>query len=158
MMVTCTFFGHRDAPTALAPFIEAFLRELTGEHGVTRFLVGNQGQFDAMVTRALVRLKEEFPQITFAVVLAYLPQAEAAPSSVAPQETIFPAGLELVPPVFAIQKRNLWMLGQADCVVTYVTDRFGNAEKFRQRAMKQGKRVWNLADLQQTSGPQISPP
>ena len=147
--VTCTFFGHRDAPMALSPFIETFLQELISKNGVTRFLVGNQGQFDAMVTRALVQLKETFPQISFAVVLAYLPQTQAPSSLVAPQETIFPTGLELVPPAFAIQKRNLWMLGQADCVVTYVTDCFGNAEKFRRRAVNQGKRVWNLAELWQ---------
>ena len=61
-------------------------------------------------------------------------------------ETVFPAGLENVPPRFAIDRRNHWMLRQAEVVVVYVAHTFGGAAKFAAKAERQGKTVINLAD------------
>ena len=48
------------------------------------------------------------------------------------------------PPRFAIERRNRWMLRQAEVVVTYVRYTWGGAHKFKSAAEKQGKRVIEL--------------
>lgn len=141
---TCTFFGHRDCPEAVRPKLREVLVELIERHGVDRFYVGRQGAFDAMVRSVLRELTEFYPHISYAVVLERLP----GPRDQAVwdfSDTIFPEGLELVPPRFAISRRNLWMLKQADLVVTYVTHGWGGAAQFGEKARRQKKTVINLA-------------
>ena len=143
-MSACTFFGHRDCPEAVRPKLREVLVELIERHGVDRFYVGRQGAFDAMVRSVLRELTELYPHISYAVVLERLP----GPRDQAVwdfSDTIFPEGLELVPPRFAISRRNLWMLKQADLVVTYVTHGWGGAAQFGEKARRQKKTVINLA-------------
>lgn len=47
--MTCAFFGHKNAPAAIEPLLEKEIRRLIENEGYHEFLVGNQGQFDAMV-------------------------------------------------------------------------------------------------------------
>ena len=143
-MSACTFFGRRDCPEAVRPKLREVLVELIERHGVDRFYVGRQGAFDAMVRSVLRELTEFYPHISYAVVLERLP----GPRDQAVwdfSDTIFPEGLELVPPRFAISRRNLWMLKQADLVVTYVTHGWGGAAQFGEKARRQKKTVINLA-------------
>ena len=72
-MANCTFFGHRDCPETIKPKLREVLVDLITNHGVDMFYVGHQGQFDAYVHSKLKRLKQEYPQINYAVVLAYMP-------------------------------------------------------------------------------------
>ena len=143
-MSVCTFFGHRDCPAAVRPKLRAVLAELIEQYGVEQFYVGRQGAFDAMVRSVLRELAEEYPGISYAVVLERLPgpRDEAVRDF---SDTIFPGGLETVPPRFAISRRNEWMLRRADFVVTYVTRPWGGAAQFAEKARRQGKTVRNLA-------------
>ena len=75
-MPGCTFFGHRDCPETIKPKLREVLIDLITNHGVDMFYVGHQGQFDAYVRSELKRLKQEYPQINYAVVLAYMPGKE----------------------------------------------------------------------------------
>ena len=70
--MVCCFFGHRDAPSTVKPDLIECITSLI-EEGVTEFLVGNQGAFDAIVLSALRLVKEQHPHITYNVVLAYMP-------------------------------------------------------------------------------------
>ena len=144
-MSVCTFFGHRDCPAAVRPKLRAVLAELIEQYGVEQFYVGRQGAFDAMVRSVLRELAEEYPGISYAVVLERLPgpRDEAVWDF---SDTIFPEGLETVPPRFAISRRNEWMLRQADFVVTYITRPWGGAAQFADKARRQGKAVLNLAE------------
>ena len=72
-MLACTFFGHRDCPETIKPRLREVLVDLITNHGVDMFYVGNQGQFDAYAHSELKKLKQEYPQINYAVVLAYMP-------------------------------------------------------------------------------------
>lgn len=136
-MMTCTFFGHRECPEELRPVLKQAVLRLIQEEGVDTFYVGNQGRFDAMVLGVLRELGEKYPHIRFGVVLAYLPGAGAE----VPPESMFPQGLETVPPRFAIARRNDWMLRQADWVVTYITHSWGGAAGYAQKAHKLGKNL-----------------
>ena len=51
-MSVCTFFGHSDCPSTVAPKLRSVLIELIENHGVDVFYVGNQGNFDRMVRSA----------------------------------------------------------------------------------------------------------
>ena len=141
-MPTCTFFGHRDCPNTIKPNLRQVLLDLVESHHVDMFYVGNQGQFDAYVRSELKRLKQEYPQIHYAVVLAYMPgkQTEYDDHS----DTMLPEGIESVHPRYAISWRNNWMLKQSDYVVTYITHTWGGAAKYQEASTKLGKVVINL--------------
>ena len=72
--MTCTFFGHRNAPDTIKPILRKAIVNLIENRGVDLFYVGNQGAFDRTAISVLRGLKEEYPQIQYYVVLAYVPQ------------------------------------------------------------------------------------
>ncbi len=133
-----TFFGHRDAPTAITARVYSAIEDLIRQ-GADTFYVGNHGAFDAAVRVTLRKLQAVHPHIHYAVVLAYLPTTPCDDA------TVYPEGMECVPPRFAIGARNRWMVEQADTVVTYVTRNFSGAARYRSLAIRQGKTVIDLA-------------
>ncbi len=139
MLLVCTFFGHRDTPNEIEPLLRAALIDLIENEQVSLFYVGNQGNFDWMVRKILRELKERYP-IDYAVVLAYLPEKPDPYEDYS--DTVYP--LEGVPPRFAIDRRNYWMLEQADYVITYVRVGWGGAAKFKEIAEKRGLKIYNL--------------
>ncbi len=141
-MKVCTFFGHRQCPDNIKPRLKAVLTDLILRQGVDVFYVGNQGQFDAYVRATLKQLIMEFPQIRFAVVLAYMPGRKNEDEDYS--DTMLPEGVENVHPRYAIAWRNNWMLKQAEYVVTYITHSWGGAAQYGQKAKKAGKTVINL--------------
>ncbi|MBQ4446972.1 MAG: hypothetical protein II897_01590 [Clostridia bacterium] len=141
--MTCTFFGHRYVQKEIEPILRSTLIDLIEKHECRLFYVGNQGGFDAMVTRVLLELSDRYP-IRAYTVLAYLPVGESGASEgILP--TILPEGIETVPRRFAISFRNRWMIAQSDFVVTHVTNYIASgAAQFKALAEKQGKMVTNL--------------
>ena len=137
----CTFFGHRDTPPEIKPLLREVLLDLIQHQGVKQFYVGNQGNFDAMALRLLKEFEKPY-SITYDVVLAYLPK-KTEPFFEA-YYTILPEGIETVPPRFAIEYRNKWMIEHSDIVVTYVTRNFGGAAKFKKLAKRKEKTVVEL--------------
>ena len=140
----CTFFGHRDAPSRREGKIRETIERLILE-GATCFYVGNNGNFDSMVHRQLKQLSVEYPHIHYYVVLAYMPTAKDEFDITDYGETIYPEGLESVPPRFAISKRNKWMIEKADIVVTYVKYSTGGAAQAKKIAERKGKMVIDMA-------------
>ena len=119
--------------------------ELIVRYGVDRFYIGRQGAFDIIARSVLRKLAKVYPHISYAVVLERLPGArDKAVWDFS--DSIFPEGLETVPPRFAISRRSDWMLKQSDFVVVYVTHFWGGAAQFAEKAHRQGKTVLNLAE------------
>lgn len=143
-MNICTFFGHRDCPSSIKPKLHNVIINLIEKEHVALFYVGNHGAFDAMVRTQLRELEQRYPNIRYAVVLAYLPQKSNEFDPQDFSDTIFPEGIETVPKRFAISWRNKWMLKQADYVVTYVTHSWGGAAQFAEMAKRQHKKVINI--------------
>ena len=141
-MICCTFFGHRACSERIKPKLRAVLVDLITNHGVDMFYVGHQGQFDAYVHSELERLKQEYPQINYAVVLAYMPGKKTEYDDYS--DTMLPEGIEAVHPHYAISWRNNWMLKQSDYVVTYITHTYGGAYQYAEKARRQKKVVINL--------------
>lgn len=142
MYKKCTFFGHRDAPDTLRPLLREVLAELIEKQNVTRFYLGQQGNFDAMALGVLAELRQTH-DICYEVVLAYLPAKQAPLYETIP--TVLPEGIEKAPRRFAIDYRNRWMVAQSDIVITYVTRAFGGAAKFKEAALKKRKTVIELS-------------
>lgn len=123
------------------------VENLITEYGVNIFYVGNNGQFDHLVAAVLRELKSRHPQISYSIVLAYLPEREKEHNQLSYTETFYPEGLEDTPPRFAISKRNKWMVQQSEYVIAYVEHSFGGAAQFTEYARKKHRTVINLADL-----------
>ena len=143
-MSVCTFFGHRDTPEQVFPKLKRIMDKLITEQGITQFLVGNQGIFDAMVLRAIRELKKQYPHISYYVVLAYMPGIRQEFPLYAPEETLLPEGIETVPKRFAISWRNKWMIRQAQIIICYVAHGWGGAAQFVKCAESQGRRIINI--------------
>ncbi len=89
----------------------------------------------------------EFEQthgIKYEIVLAYLPKKEDL--HIAADHTILPDGIETVPPRFAIEYRNKWMIDHSDIVVTYVCRSLGGAAKFKEMAQRKKRTIVEVSD------------
>ena len=140
-MATCTFFGHSDTSDTIAPMLQQEIVALIEQHGVTRFYVGNHGNFDRIVVHMLQRLQAIYPHIRYTVVLAYSP---TVPGTYPTENTLYPEEMACVPKRFAIDRRNRWMLKNSKFVITHVQAPTGGAAKFKAVAEKQQKTVINL--------------
>ena len=141
-MAVCTFFGHRECPETIKTKLRETLIDLIENHAVELFYVGHQGQFDAYVHNELKKLKHEYPQINYAVVLAYMPGKKTEYDDFS--DTMLPEGIESVHPHYAISWRNNWMLKKSDYDGTYITHSWGGAYQYAQKARRQKKVVINL--------------
>lgn len=133
----CTFFGHKDCPFSIKESVKTEIRNLIEHYKVNEFYIGNQGNFDSLCVSALKELQTEYPFIKYSVVLAYFPKENI-------ENSIFPEGLETVPPRFQIDKRNRWMIKNSDYVITYITRNAGGAAKYSAIAEKSGKTIINI--------------
>ena len=142
-MAACTFFGHRDCLDTIKPKLKETLIDLITNHGVDMFYVGNQGQFDAIVRGTLRELKMEYPQIDYAVVLAYMPSKKTEYDDYS--DTMFPEGIESIHPRYAISWRNNWMIKQSNHIVCYICHTWGGAYQHVMKAKHCGMQVHNIA-------------
>ena len=142
-MPVCTFFGHRDCPDNIKPRLREVLIDLIENQAADKFYVGNKGAFDRIVLSVLRELGELYPHIDYAVVLERMPTKRIEDYT----HTILPEGMETVPPRFATDRRNRWMLEKADTVICYITHDWGGAAKYAEMAERQKKTVINLYDF-----------
>ena len=140
--MTCTFFGHSGCYDLDAVMLQDAMEQLIGK-GISTFYVGNHGLFDRMVLRCLTNLKETHPHISYSVVLAYFPKEKSSNDT---YPTLYPEGQETVPPKFAIEKRNKWMIERSQYCLCYVNHTWGGAYRFAKRAKKRGLVVINLGN------------
>lgn len=145
--MTCCLMGHRQVPERLQPILLHTLELCINEGKVSEFLVGNQGAFDRMAFSVLKVLHKMYPHIHYVRVLAYRPDNSAINRDIAWQESYFPEELATVHPRYAISHRNRWMVRNSDCIVAYITHKFGGAYQFVEQGRRQGKEIINLAEL-----------
>ena len=143
--MTCIFFGHKDPYGLDIKGLMCSIEKLI-KTGVTTFYVGNQGGFDRIVYSCLKDLKGTHPEISYAVVLAYLP-THPSETNIYQDCSILPEGQEYVHPKFAIEKRNRWMIGQADYCICYINNTWGGAYKFAREAKRRGIITINLGNV-----------
>ncbi len=140
----CAFFGHKDTPESVKPSLEVAIRHIIERCPDTTFYVGHNGNFDRMVLSILKKLSVEVPDMSYAVILAYLPTGKSA-ECYNGLPTIYPEGIENTPLKYAISYRNDWIIKQADIIVCYITHNYGGAAQFVKKAERKGKIVYNLS-------------
>ena len=142
-MRTCTFFGHRRCSQSISNEVKACIVDLIKNKGVDLFYVGNNGAFDCLVRDILMELESVY-DIKYYVVLAYMPGKSEPFSNFDWRISLYPDGLEKVPPKFAIDWRNKWMLKQSEFVVVFIEKFPSNALKYAEMAAKKGKKIISL--------------
>ena len=150
-MSVCTFFGHGECYGLDAAVLRRTIEELI-EQGVTEFVVGNHGQFDAMVFSCLQDLGKIYPEISYSVALAYLPTRKED-YDIYQGHSFYPEGLEIGPAKFAIERRNQYLIDSADICLCYINHTFGGAYKFVRIAKNRGLQVINLGSAAIESKP-----
>ncbi len=140
----CAFFGHREVWRDISAPLELAVRRAVAE-GCTVFWCGGRGNFDTYAAQTVVRLKKEFPHIRLLLVLAYLSGKEKPLEMY--DATIYPEGLEMVPPRFAIGRRNQWMAKHCDLAITFVDHPYGGAYAAYRVVKAGGKVLENLGEL-----------
>ncbi len=141
--MVCTFFGHSKAGEEIVPLLRSTLTDLIEAKDVVAFLVGNNGNFDAIVRGLLKDLSNIFPHIKYFVVLAYRPVEKVKNPAFDFSDTIYPDVLANTPQRYAIDRRNRWMIDKSDYVITHAKYP-GGAAKFKALAEKKGKIVINI--------------
>lgn len=141
-MSSCFFIGHRDAPESLLPQVRAAVERLILSEEVTDFYVGSRGSFDRMTAQAVLELMEAHPQIRLYRVLAYLPAKGAGETPPGFTGTVYPEGLETVPPRYAILRANRAMVDACDFLVAYAPYETGNARRILDYARRRQRRGW----------------
>lgn len=142
----CAFFGHKDSPESVRPLLEVAIRRIIEHYPDTTFYVGHNGNFDRMVLSVLKKLSAEITELSYAVILAYLPTGKTA-ECYNGLPTIYPEGIESVPKKYAISYRNNRIVKQADMIICYIIHDFGGAAQFVKKAENKGKIVYNVANL-----------
>lgn len=139
----CTFFGHRKNINLDDKAVCDIITALIQEQNVSRFYVGNQGDFDKTVYRAFCALAPHCSNIAFAVVPAF--SADARYKVANGIRLLLPPDIDGFSSRDAIPYRNCWMIEQSAFVVSYITHTNSNAARFAGEAAKQGCTVINLA-------------
>ena len=150
---TVCFFGHRqiDDFRLVEQKVKAFIDRLLNEHEYVEFLVGRDGEFDQLVTSAILRCRKRLDTANCSVVWVmpylksdYIKNRESYDS--------YYDSVELCElsanahPKSAIQIRNRAMVDRSDLCVFYVTHKGGGAYQTLRYAEKVDANIINLCE------------
>ena len=150
---TVCFFGHRqiDNFRLVEQRVEALIDRLLNEHEYVEFLVGRDGEFDQLVTSAILRSRKRLDMANYSVtwVMPYL-KADYVKNSESYDN--YYDSIEVceqsakVHPKSAIQIRNKAMVDRSNLCVFCVTHKSGGAYQTLQYAERTGANTINLLD------------
>ena len=148
---TVCFFGHRqlDGFSLVEHKVETLIVRLLNKHEYVEFLVGREGEFDQLVTSAILRCRKRLDTANCSVtwVMPYL-KADYVKNSDSYDN--YYDSVEVceqsakVHPKSAIQIRNRAMVDRSDLCVFCVTHRSGGAYQTLQYAEKINVNIINL--------------
>lgn len=149
---TVAFFGHRyvDNIIKVENLLETQIRKLVDEKEYVDFLVGCNGDFDQCVSSSVLRVRKNYREDNSSLVLVlpyetaeYINNKESFHNYYTDVEISYASSI--AHPKAAIQIRNREMVDRADLVICYIEHEKGGASKTVQYAMKQNKKIINLA-------------
>lgn len=111
---SCFFIGHRETPDRVYPTLLETIERHIAEYGVSEFVVGQYGNFDRLVIRALSQAKRAHPDITLMLMTPYYPVNRKADLPEAFDALFYPPDLETVPKRLAIVRANRYMVERSD--------------------------------------------
>ena len=137
---SCFFIGHREATKEILPALEHAIEQHISEYGVNEFIVGGYGGFDRLASAAVVRAKQQHPQITLALLLPYHPAERPIETPRGFDCTFYPPGMEQIPRKFAIVRANHYMVDHVDYLIAYACHPASNARDLLEYALKREKK------------------
>ena len=143
-MKSCFFIGHREASGELLPVLRQTVEKHICEYGVTEFIVGGYGGFDHLAARALISLKQQYPQIILSLLIPYHPAERPIETPPGFDNTYYPPGMEKVPHKLAIVRANQYMVEHVDYLIAYAWHPASNARDLVEYAEKRGVQTTNL--------------
>ena len=126
-MKSCFFIGHREASSELLPILRRTVEKHIFEYGVTEFIVGGYGNFDHLAAKAVISLKQQYPQITLSLLIPYHPAERPVEIPSGFDNTYYPPGVEKVPRKLAIVRANRHMVDHVDYLIAYTWHPASNA-------------------------------
>ena len=146
---SCFFIGHREASSELLPILRQAVEKHICEYGVMEFIVGGYGGFDHLAAKAVISLKQQYPQITLSLLtlsllLPYHPAERPIETPPGFDNTYYPPGMEKVPRKFAIVRANRYMVEHVDYLIAYAWHPASNARNLAEYAEKRDVEITNL--------------
>ena len=149
------FFGHRQINNIIRVenLLVEQIRKLIDEKEYVDFLVGRNGDFDQCVSSSVLRVRKNHRDDNSALILI-LPYTTAEYMNNKESFHTYYTDVEIsrdasgAPPKTAIQIRNREMIDRADLIICYIEHEKGGAWQSVHYAMKQGKKIVNLAKKQ----------
>lgn len=135
-MKSCFFIGHREAPGELLPILRQTVEKHISEYGVTEFIVGGYGAFDHLAAKAVISLKQQYPQITLSLLIPYHPAERPIKTPPGFDNTYYPPGMGRVPRKLAIVCANRYMVDHVDYLIAYAWHPASNARNLVEYARK----------------------
>ena len=135
-MPTCFFIGHREAPDTLLDELSAEVERHITEYGVTEFVVGKYGRFDALAAKCVKASKRCHPEVTLTLLLPYHPYDRPTPTPPGFDGTFYPPGMEAVPKRAAIVRANRYMVEHSEYLIAYAWHPASNARELVEYAQK----------------------
>ena len=141
-----SFFGHKKIyynDLDLEQIISTIEVEACGQH--VEFFLGGFGNFDAIGLRCAQLYKKLHPETKLVFITPYIHENYCLLQDAKEiyDEVIYPE-LELVPPRYAIPRRNRWMVNESDFIIFYVISHFGGAYDALRHAQSKKKKYINL--------------
>ncbi len=152
VMYTVSFFGHREVDNASMAMerLEVIVRYLIRNREYTEFLVGRDGEFDILTSSVIRQITKAYDYEKSVHVLV-LPYMRADFKDNEKSYLNYYDDVEICEQsakahyMSAIQIRNRCMVDRSDLVVCYVERKNGGAYGTMKYAVRQQKRVLNIA-------------
>lgn len=150
---TIAFFGHRRIENSyeVEAKLEQYIFKFLFEHEYVDFLVGRNGDFDRHASSAIRKARKKRGEDNSSLVLMlpyltaeYLNNKDYYHDYYTDVEISYTASISH--PKSAIQIRNREMADRADLIICYIEHKKGGAWQTVDYAIKQGKKVINLAN------------
>ena len=133
---TCFFIGHRDVSQEIYPVLYDTIEKHITEYGVTEFIVGKYGNFDKLAAKAVIAVKQMYPQVKLLLLTPYHPAKQTMTRPKGFDEIYFPEGMEKVPPKAAIIRANQYVINHSEYLIAYVHHSVSNAKELVAYAQK----------------------
>ena len=142
MNVTFCSHAHIENNDNIKKWLKSILEFLI-ENQADTFFLGGYGDFDNLAASTLREIKLNHPNIKLIYVTPYLKLRK----NISGYDSIIFPPLELVPPRFAIVKRNQWMVENADIIISYILHDWGGASKTISYAKQKKKHIIEYPSL-----------
>jgi len=153
---TVAFVGHRriDKFASVEKKVKELVGELIRSKSYVDFLVGRDGDFDRIVSSAVLRVKRQLYDDNSSLIWVMPYETAEYRNCIGYFEEYYDE-VELCQESAtahfkgAIQRRNRYMIDRADLLICYVKEKNGGAYQTMEYAIKAGKKIINIYALMQ---------